>query len=127
MGFADHLKLSTAPSLGGEVVAQSYRTLASREGVRAVVCEGAGPFLPLWPGMPMVDHVVQVDEGVVRFFPNVRLNLAAEQCDTLHATRTIDRLLAGHHGVPVALPLVPSDRREALADEVVDRLLDAGG
>jgi hypothetical protein len=124
---ADHLMLSTAPSLGGDLVDKSYRLLAARDGVAATVCEGAGPFLPSWSGMPVVDHVVQLDEGVVRFFPNIRLNLAGEQRETLHAARTIERLLAGRQGLSAAFPLVPSDRREPLADEVVERLLDGRG
>jgi hypothetical protein len=39
-------------------------------GPRAIVCEGAGSFLPSWPGMPRVNHLLLIDDGKIYFFPH---------------------------------------------------------
>ena len=40
-------------------------------GPKAIVCEGAGSFLPSWPGMPHVNHLLLIDDGKIYFFPHV--------------------------------------------------------
>jgi hypothetical protein len=123
MVSADHLRLSTCPARSQDHVARSYRNLASRDGVTAIICEGVGQFLPLWRGMPVIDHLFYVEMSSVRFFPNIRLDLKVEQHDTLYSCKLIDHVLRGDGGLFELLPMVDTAQRERVAEEVVDNLL----
>lgn len=43
-------------------------------GPKAIVCEGAGSFLPSWPGMPRVNHLLLIDDGKILFFPHANFD-----------------------------------------------------
>jgi hypothetical protein len=125
MAWADHLKLSGCPANSQEQVGKSFRRLAARDGVTAVVCEGIGQFLPLWRGMPTVDHLFYIDMSSVRFFPNIRLDLKVDQYETLYAAKMIDHIVNRNVGLFTPLPIVRTDFRHLVADELVENLLQA--
>jgi hypothetical protein len=125
MAASDQIKISTFPTNNQEVVESSYRSLASRDRVAAIVCEGVGQFLPLWRGGPTVDHIFHVGINRVRFFPHIRLNLAIERHVSLRSSKTIENILGDCGGVSAVLPLARTSQRELVAEELVEGLLRA--
>lgn len=57
----------------GSKQAAAFRYLKSL-GAKAIVCEGAGSFLPSWPGMPRVNHLLLIDDGKIYFFPHANFD-----------------------------------------------------
>jgi hypothetical protein len=125
MESSPNLAFSKAPADGRDLVAKSYEALVSRSGVDVVVCEGAGQFLPLWRGAPVVDHILHVDTVAVRLFPNIRLSSDTRQLETLRSGKTIDYILRDAGGVSTVFPMVPTSQRELVAEETVETLMHA--
>jgi hypothetical protein len=123
MARAKHLKLSSCPGHSHDQVDASYRQLASRDPTAAVVCEGIGPFLPLWRGIPVIDHLFFIGMSAVRFFPNIRLSLDGGRHDNLQNGKMIDHLLGRGGGLSAVLPLAPDDERAHVTETVVEGLL----
>lgn len=95
-------------------------------GVDAVVCEGAGEWLPIWQDCPMVNHVFLLSGGLVRFFPNVDLSFVFQ---AERAVRRVDELVAilneaNSHGFAIPLYLVEQNRRDEVVRQVVSDLLE---
>lgn len=95
-------------------------------GPQAMVFEGAGPFLPTWPGASAPDHVVVVADGTATLFRNVRASrrLAAripDMPEALKLARFLRRHVTDRRTVPVWI--TESAGREATADEIARDLL----
>jgi len=60
-------------TLDNSVQSKAFHALLNRN-PDVVVLEGAGPYLPTWKGMPIVDHLLILDYNQMTLIPNVHLN-----------------------------------------------------
>ena len=122
--IVESLRFLAAPSLTPEKQQRAFDFLLAL-GARAVVCEGSGRFLPLWPDGPNPDHAVLLAGGTVNFFPNIRASYDVKAGATLTSAKgfleLLDSVRARHISVP--LYFVESGRRRAFADEIVESLI----
>ena len=71
---AGALDFFRAPALSPEKQKPAFEFLA-RLGAAALVCEGAGRFIPNWQDCPGVNHVICIAEGRVTFFPRANVKV----------------------------------------------------
>lgn len=94
-------------------------------GVDAVVCEGAGGWLPVWQDCPAVNHVIFVADGMVIFFPGLNLCFPFDPTEPLQGVETLTDILKNPELLRYTTPLylVESERRDALAQQIAQALV----
>ncbi len=126
------VKPALEPELGapatGDKQAQAFRKLCDM-GAEAVVCEGAGGWLPVWPDCPAVNHLVYVADGTVTLFPALDRHLPFDPKNVLRNASELHGMLnhPGRQKFSNPLYLVESDRRAAMALQIIQSLLARTG
>lgn len=118
------IRPASAHHLPGNAPARAFEHLCSL-GPAAVVCEGAGPLLPVWHGHPAVDHVLVIREGMAQMFAGAGLMLPPK--DALPRAPSIADLqprLAARAG---AAPLAAQADVDAWTEHTIEALLEAAG
>lgn len=94
-------------------------------GVDAVVCEGAGRWLPVWQNCPAVNHVIYLASGMVRFFPSVDLSFPFKPTDELQDVKTLTAILKASKLRMYSSPfyLVEEGRRDASVGALAQGIL----
>jgi hypothetical protein len=115
-----------APRLHPDAIAQAFDFLLGL-GPRAMVCEGANSFLPLWTDC-VVNHVFAARGEQVMFLPNVNLEVELGRDRRFQGIDDIGpRLNNGRGGLIETLPVAETWRRAEVAEQVVIRLLSRAG
>lgn len=98
-------------------------------GVDAVVCEGAGRWMPIWPGGPAVNHAVIVANGMITLIPGLDLEFAFEPGDVLRSIAELTGIFNASKRQWYALPqhLAEAARRAAVTRRTMDSLLEKTG
>lgn len=122
----DQLALGDVVRLAPEAPKLAFDRLL-QIGVDAVVCEGAGPWLPVWQGCPAVNHALVLVRGVVGFVPNVDECFAFSAEQSLRDTQQLIEVCRDRHlqSYSSALMLVEQEQRADMARRIVRRLLKA--
>lgn len=120
-------KTSPRNLLSPEKCGQAFDYLMTL-GPAAVVCEGAGPYLPVWQGHPRANHIFLVTEDVVHFYPQVQLDVDIDlQVNLAYGLppgiKALMPALAKSARRSVAFFMVEKDKRADVADQMVGELL----
>jgi hypothetical protein len=114
-----------APSFYPRAQADAFAELL-RLGPEAVVCEGAGRFLPAWSNL-VVNHILVVTGANVHFIP--RINMRADYRPRLQEflPSMLDQLLAFPTARTRPMPLAVSADRERAAEALATICLEQSG
>ncbi|MBR7800548.1 hypothetical protein [Undibacterium fentianense] len=111
--------------LGREKVQAAFMHLQARQ-PQAIVCEGAGPWLPVWQDQAYVNHVFLLTEDSLYFYRDANLSIDTQ---TTHAIapdfHTLLRVLQEQDckGVKHPLWILDASRRQASLQGMLQRLL----
>jgi hypothetical protein len=122
------IRLGEVLALAPDAQPAAWGRLAGR-GASAMVCEGAGHYLPVWRGSPRVDHLFLLTGSAVLLYPGLRLDLSCGPGLSLRTVEDLAPALQAAADARLAAPHVvaPAARREALAEQIVENLLDRAG
>lgn len=118
-------------------VTQSFLWLKSL-GIDAVVMEGASSYLPIWNRGPAVDHVFEIIDNQLSFYPRLRLKFSKHSTTRLTAfrgtqpsatphVRDLKKLLVRKGCFWLKFEFRPIGERDAYAVQVVAELLSKAG
>ena len=94
-------------------------------GVDAVVCEGAGSWLPIWPECPTVNHLFVVANGAVSLYPDLGRKFDFRSDRPLREAGRLQHSLNRSDTRKVSSPLylAQSARHDEIASTIVSQLL----
>ena len=94
-------------------------------GVDAVVCEGAGGWLPVWQDCPVANHVLEVADGRVLFCPDLDFGLPFDPTNAGQGWESLAAALNAPDRPTVSSPLYLAEagRRAEMAQRIVKGLL----
>ncbi len=120
----DGLGLDEAAHLSPEKPKQAFARLLDL-GVDAVVCEGAGKWLPLWQDCPAANHVLEVADGRVLFCPDLDFSLPFDPTSAGQGRERLSAALNAPDRPTVSSPLYLAEagRRAEMAQRIVKGLL----
>lgn len=122
----ESIGLDLSASVSPEKPKQAFNCLLDI-GVDAVVCEGAGSWLPIWQDCPAVNHVIFVADGMVIFFPGLDLSFSFDPTEALHGVDTLAEVLKNPDLLRYTTPLylVEDERRDDMAERIAQGLAAA--
>ena len=116
------LNFLDSPVIGGNKVEGCFQYLINSREVDAVVCEGAGRFLPFWNELKLVNHVFFIGNNEIYFFRNADLKLNLNANKLLPVT-SLSNALRQKKSHKAFLPFSRSEKRDDVATETMRRLL----
>ena len=116
------LNFLDSPVIGGNKVEGCFQYLINSREVDAVVCEGAGRFLPFWNELKLVNHVFFIGNNEIYFFRDVDLKLNLNANKLLPVT-SLSNALRQKKSYKAFLPFSRSEKRDDVAMETMRRLL----
>ena len=116
------LNFLDSPLIGGSKVEGCFQYLINSREVDAVVCEGAGRFLPFWNEMKLVNHVFFIGNNEIYFFRDVDLKLNLNANKLLPVT-SLSNALRQKKSYKAFLPFSRSEKRDGVAMETMRQLL----
>lgn len=116
------LSFLDAPLIGNNKVEGCFQYLVNSRDVDAVVCEGAGRFLPFWNEAKLVNHVVYIANNEVSFFRNFDLTVNLKTNKLLPVNGLLNALKK-KNPYKAFLPFSRSEIREEVAQQTVGQLL----
>ena len=122
------LGLDEAARLSPEKPKQAFARLLDL-GVDAVVCEGAGGWLPVWQDCPAANHVLEVADGGVRFCPDLDFSVPFDPTSAGQGRESLLALLGDWDRTKASSPLYLAEagRRAEMAQRIVKGLLAKAG
>ncbi|NIA68917.1 hypothetical protein HBA54_09960 [Pelagibius litoralis] len=118
------IDITYAPCVSPEKQRDAFNALLDI-GVDAVVCEGAGEWLPIWQDCPVVNHVIFVTGGVVNLFPNLDVGFSFNPTAPARHVGELAEVLKNPALRRFSSPLylVEEERRERMAQRIVQELV----
>lgn len=94
-------------------------------GVDTVVCEGAGHWLPMWPGCPTPNHLILVGNGIVTLFPDIAISPAPAPNTPLQGIGVLSKIFKNPAVPRVSVPLFLAEekRRGEMAQQICRELM----
>lgn len=95
-------------------------------GADAVVLEGAGGYLPVWQNCPMPKHIFALIGDFICFFPNVDIEIGAQQPNgRVSSTRILLDILRSKYPNPLVTNkhIAENKIRDSLTERIVENLL----
>ena len=92
--------------------------------VDAVVCEGAGSWLPIWEDCPTVNHLFVITNGMVELFPDINMDFTFVPDKGLREASKLYRSLRQSNVRKFSTPFFLAERakQEDVAIQIVHRL-----
>ena len=124
----DGLGLDESARLSPEKPKQAFARLLDL-GVDAVVCEGAGGWLPVWQDCPAANHVLEVADGRVLFSPDLDFSIRFDPAGAGQGWESLAAALNDSDRPRITSPLYLAEagRRAGMAQRVVKALLAKAG
>lgn len=125
----DDAKVIDRLSIGYAARASSEKKIAAFNalldiGVDAVVCEGAGPWLPIWQGCPTVNHLFGIEKGTVNLYPHLNADFTFRPTQALRDVSTLRHFLNKPDVRRFSTPLylAESASHDDVAQEIIGHL-----